>query len=80
MRHILLGAAMTVAVGLTGITAATAVPRVPGDAPSVEKGIESVQWRGRYCERLRRACVFKEERGEVGEGNCRRYRRECGRY
>jgi hypothetical protein len=28
---------------------------------------------------LRRACEFKHERGEVGEGNCRRYRRECGR-
>jgi hypothetical protein len=27
---------------------------------------------------LRRACEFKNERGEVGEGNCRRYRRECG--
>ena len=35
-------------------------------------------WRGRYCERLRRACLYKEERGEVGEGNCRRYRAECG--
>lgn len=35
--------------------------------------------RRRYCERLRHACIYKEERGEVGEGNCRRYRRECGR-
>jgi len=34
---------------------------------------------GGYCERLRRACVYKNERGEVGEGNCRRYRSECGR-
>lgn len=33
----------------------------------------------RYCERLRRACVYKHERGETGEGNCRRYRSECGR-
>ena len=32
----------------------------------------------RYCERLRRACEFKEERGEVGMGNCRRYKEECG--
>ena len=36
-------------------------------------------WRGDYCERLRRACTYKEQRGEVGEGNCRRYRAECGR-
>jgi hypothetical protein len=34
---------------------------------------------GGYCERLRLACVYKEERGEQGEGNCRRYRAECGR-
>jgi len=27
---------------------------------------------------LRRACIYKERLGEVGEGNCRRYRRECG--
>ena len=33
-----------------------------------------------YCERLRRACVYKEYRGEAGEGNCRRYRNECGGY
>jgi hypothetical protein len=40
--------------------------------------LERVQSR-RYCAKLRRACEFKNERGEVGEGNCRRYRRECGR-
>lgn len=30
------------------------------------------------CESLRRACENKRELGEVGEGNCRRYREECG--
>ena len=39
---------------------------------------EAQYWRGGYCERLRRACVYKEERRELGEGNCRRYRAECG--
>jgi hypothetical protein len=29
------------------------------------------------CARLRRACVHKEERGEEGMGNCRRYREMC---
>lgn len=29
------------------------------------------------CARLRRACMHKEERGEEGFGNCRRYRRMC---
>jgi hypothetical protein len=40
--------------------------------------VEQVQSR-RYCARLRRACENKDVRGEQGEGNCRRYRRECGR-
>jgi hypothetical protein len=26
---------------------------------------------------LRRACQHKEERGEQGEGNCRRYQEMC---
>jgi hypothetical protein len=29
------------------------------------------------CETLRRACAGKRELGEIGEGNCRRYREEC---
>lgn len=31
------------------------------------------------CGELRRACLHKEELGEQGEGNCRRYRQACGR-
>jgi hypothetical protein len=44
--------------------------------------LEFTQYRdeSRYCRRLRRACEFKDVRGETGEGNCRRYRRECGRW
>ena len=33
---------------------------------------------GRTCARLRRACEYKGERGQRGEGNCRRYRAVCG--
>ncbi|PZR82825.1 MAG: hypothetical protein DLM68_15455 [Hyphomicrobiales bacterium] len=29
------------------------------------------------CEELRRACEHKEQLGEQGEGNCRRYRETC---
>jgi hypothetical protein len=32
---------------------------------------------GNRCERLRRACMFKDERGDRGQGNCRRFREEC---
>jgi hypothetical protein len=30
------------------------------------------------CRELRRACEMKEELGETGQGNCRRYREMCG--
>jgi len=29
------------------------------------------------CAELRNACLHKDELGEQGEGNCRRYRRTC---
>jgi hypothetical protein len=46
--------------------------------PSVEgSGIERVQYGTSYCGRLRRACMYKRELGEVGAGNCSRYRAEC---
>jgi len=45
-----------------------------------ETAVQQAQYSdSRYCERLRRACFYKEERGEEGEGNCRRYRAECRR-
>jgi hypothetical protein len=31
----------------------------------------------RECEELRRACLYKHELGEEGEGNCERYREQC---
>jgi hypothetical protein len=33
---------------------------------------------GGQCEELRRACEMKDQLGERGEGNCRRYREVCG--
>ena len=39
---------------------------------------DAAKWRSsRLCAELRRACLNKEELGEQGEGNCRRYRRTC---
>jgi len=32
---------------------------------------------GADCRELRRACLFKEDLGEVGRGNCQRYRSLC---
>ena len=33
---------------------------------------------GASCRHLRWACIHKEELGEQGLGNCRRYREMCG--
>jgi hypothetical protein len=33
---------------------------------------------GGRCRELRAACMHKEELGEQGMGNCRRYREMCG--
>jgi|GEM_PF-1185889 Spy/CpxP family protein refolding chaperone len=33
-----------------------------------------------HCEELRQACLHKEELGEEGMGNCRRYRHFCRGY
>jgi hypothetical protein len=35
-------------------------------------------YRGDRCRELRAACIHKEELGEQGMGNCRRYRAMCG--
>ena len=74
---------MILAAGLGLASAPSAVAAPVGvdfrGAGFLEGVLERVQYgRGGYCERLRRACIYKEERGEVGEGNCRRYRQECG--
>ena len=77
MRTIILGASLVAA----GVLSASASPNTGGARHVLEaqSGVELVQYEGRYCRRLRRACENKDIRGEVGEGNCRRYRRECGR-
>lgn len=65
-------------LGLASVTSAAATP-ISDVYRSSQTLVEQVQyWREGHCARLRRACIYKEERGEVGEGNCRRYRAECG--
>lgn len=59
-------------------------------APALAQGIQigpggiqlEPQYRGRSvgreaCDELRRACLYEQELGEEGEGNCRKYRRQC---
>jgi hypothetical protein len=78
MRTILLLAG----IGLFGIAggASAGLAAPGGNLRQDTAGLESLVQPAQYvsCERLRRACVYKDERGERGEGNCRRYREECG--
>src|SRR5687767_6070528 len=80
MRRVLLGMLMGIGISLAGLSTASAGPITNGDMGNVAaQGVELQQIQyGGYCARLRRACEYKEERGESGQGNCRRYREECG--
>jgi hypothetical protein len=70
------GAAMMLMTMGTGFAAQVSTSPLSNGA-AFESGVLHVQYGG-HCERLRRACEYKNERGEAGEGNCRRYREECG--
>ncbi len=76
MRKIIMSLCMAFGLALAGHSAASAAPAATG--LTVGETATKVQYAG-YCEKLRRACVHKEERGEYGRGNCHRYRTECGR-
>jgi len=79
MRSLIIGTAAAASFGFL-VSTAWAAPMVRDgvrDIAPQQSLIEQAQ-SSRFCARLRRACEFKNERGEAGEGNCRRYRRECG--
>ena len=62
-------------------SAASAAPAggAVGGAMSVAgSSVEPVQYRSGHCAELRQACLYKRQLGEVGAGNCSRYRAECG--
>jgi hypothetical protein len=77
MQSFIIGACAAAGLGLF-VATASAAPYSSKTFTAPENLVEQAQ-SGRYCARLRRACEFKNERGEAGEGNCRRYRQECGR-
>ena len=77
MRTILIGLVAAVGIGLAALQATAAPlgfthPETPADHVVQVQDTD-------YCLRLRYRCERKEERGESGEGNCRRYREECSR-
>ncbi|HEX5957913.1 MAG TPA: hypothetical protein VFY92_04560 [Hyphomicrobiaceae bacterium] len=85
MRAAMRAIAIALGVSLVGATAALAGPagqagdlKVPHGRIDLEALLEPVQyWGSSTCQRLRRACEYKEYRDEIGEGNCRRYRNVC---
>lgn len=80
MRRIIQGLVLAIGIGFAGLSGASAAPVSADSAQGITVQGASVQkvYYGGYCERLRRACVYKHERGEEGMGNCRRYQHECG--
>lgn len=78
MNKIIAGLTLMVGLGFSGfaVTHSSDGSGVSG----IYSAAHAQRYEDRYCRRLRRACEYKDERGERGEGNCRRYRRECGRY
>jgi len=82
MRNIILGAAIAFLMAVGGFTAASAAPANVGGLGSTATADSTLHKvvSAEYCAGLKRACAYKEERGESGEGNCRRYRNECGRF
>ena len=64
------------------VAAAALFSPVPASSQGIEIGpggvhIDGDRARQGDCEQLRLACLHKEELGEEGEGNCRRYRETC---
>jgi hypothetical protein len=55
--------------------ASAAPPSGPAARGEAAPGVQQVQY-GR-CAELRRACLYKRELGETGDGNCARYRSAC---
>jgi hypothetical protein len=86
MRKIAIAAASAALLALPAVAlAASPMTDVSSQGIGVEIGPGGVRVgetprrvrRGPDCRELRAACLNKEQLGEVGEGNCRRYRRLC---
>jgi hypothetical protein len=80
MRQGLYAVLMAFGLSFLGLSAASAGGALPTPAPdrSLVETVEYDNGGGNYCRNLRYRCENKEELGEEGAGNCRRYREECG--
>jgi hypothetical protein len=78
MRNAVLMMAVGVAMILFSAAGASAAPVAPAQLADKAAAESVLKVQYSYCERLRIRCQYKYELGEQGEGNCRRYREECG--
>jgi hypothetical protein len=75
MKKVVFTALAAAGIGLTSLPASSAP--ITSESLNPQLGLVEQAQMSSYCRRLRRACAYKEERDQVGEGNCRRYRTEC---
>ena len=78
MRNIVFGMLIVAGTGIAALPASAAP--LSSTAPQLEPSLVQQTQGWGHCRRLQRACEFKHQRGEAGEGNCARYRRECGGF
>jgi len=67
MRNAVLGLLVVAGASMAGLSASAAPPL--GTIPQPQASLVEKTQNYSYCRRLRRACEFKRERGEVGQGN-----------
>jgi hypothetical protein len=76
MRALGFGVVLAAGIGCLAVPALATPSTI--DVAKPEVGLVTSVQLSRHCRRLQRACEFKNERGQAGEGNCRRFRNECG--
>jgi hypothetical protein len=79
MRAFIVGIIVAASCTFTVSTASAAPVRLgPADSfAKLQTPVLKIGY-GDRCAYLRYKCTHKDQLGEVGEGNCRRYRYECG--
>jgi hypothetical protein len=76
MRMYVLAAIVGAAALFSPVSASSQGIEIGPGGVHIDPGPDREGLRG-DCEELRRACLHKDELGEEGEGNCRRFRETC---
>jgi hypothetical protein len=75
MRKVIFSMLIALGLAFVGASGTTAAPLGSGGVTSAD-ALTKVGYG--YCSYLRYRCENKGELGEWGQGNCRRYKTECG--